>query len=183
LTDILTELLREGEPVSVPELPQGQKRPLSTYQASTMGQGGSSSSLNNLHQQHQHHTPPTPPPVWEWNNRPNPNPSYPIMPNNNVNMANGYLPNLDPAGLDLSGINSNANGNINSNTNMNGNGNGNGGPVMDSFFDHGLFGGLTPTVGMGQGMDGTHGNGNEDDLWTQLFGTFPYVHPSSSRQS
>lgn len=92
-----------------------------------------------------------------------------MIPNHNVNMANGYLQNLDPAGLDLSGLNSNPN----PNANVNGNGNmiGNGGPVMDSFFDHGLFGGLTPTVGMG--LDGTNGSGNEDDLWTQLFGTFP----------
>jgi hypothetical protein len=167
--------LREGEPVSVQELPQGQKRPLSTYQASALGQGrdicGSSSSLNHLHQQHQHHTPPTPPPVWEWNNQPNPNPnpSYPMMPNQNVNMANGYLNNnnIDQSAFDLSGLSSNPppNGNVN------GNMNGNGGPAMDSFFDHGLFGGLTPTVGMG--LDGTNGNGNEDDLWTQLFGTFP----------
>jgi hypothetical protein len=44
-------------------------------------------------------------------------------------------------------------------------GNGNGGTGMDSYFDHGLFGGLTPTIG----MEG----GGEDDLWTQLFGTFP----------
>jgi hypothetical protein len=175
LTDILTELLREGEPVSVQELPQGQKRPLSTYQASALGQGRDicGSSLNDLHQPHQHHTPPTPPPVWEWNNQPNPNPnpSYPMMPNQNINMANGYLNNnnIDQSAFDLSGLNSNPNQNQNVNGNINGNGNG--GPVMDSFFDHGLFGGLTPTVGMG--LDGTNGNGNEDDLWTQLFGTFP----------
>ena len=94
-----------------------------------------------------------------------------MMPNHNVNMQNGYLQNLDPAALNLSGLGSNTNGNMNPNTNMNANGNG--GPMMDSFFDHGLFGGLTPTVGMSMGMDGTNGNGNEDDLWTQLFGTFP----------
>jgi hypothetical protein len=179
--------LREGEPVSVQELPQGQKRPLSTYQSSTIGQGrdicgsSSSSSLNHLQQQHQTHTPPTPPPVWEWNQHPpnvNPNPNYPIIPNHNVNMANGYLHNLDPTALDLSGLGSNSNPNPNVNGNSNSNMNGNGGPAMDSFFDHGLFGGLTPTVGMG--LDGSNGNGNEDDLWTQLFGTFPYVHPFPS---
>jgi hypothetical protein len=41
------------------------------------------------------------------------------------------------------------------------------GSGMESFFDNGMFGGLTPTLGIG--MDGS----NEDDMWTQLFGTFP----------
>ena len=193
LTDMLTELLREGEPVSVQALPQGQKRPLSTYQAATQATGhgrdigGSMNSLHSNTNPNQHrHTPPTPPPVWEWDQHP-PNPTYPIIPNHNdpnaISNSNGYLPNMNQAGLVHSVIDSNSNNNPNTNTNMNGNinvhgignanvnGNGNGGAAMDSFFDHGLFGGLTTTLGMG--MDGTNGNGNEDDLWTQLFGTFP----------
>ena len=83
-------------------------------------------------------------------------------------MMNGpyNLPNLGDGNLNLDFSSS---GNINNNLqgNVNGNGHANG-LGSDSFFDNALFGGLTPTLGL-NGMDGT----NEDDLWTQLFGTFP----------
>jgi hypothetical protein len=53
---------------------------------------------------------------------------------------------------------------------------------MDSFFDNAVFGvmpnlgglgdGGNAGMGMGMGMGNT-GNGGEEDLWQQLFGTYP----------
>jgi hypothetical protein len=79
-------------------------------------------------------------------------------PYNLPNLGEGNL-NLDFSSSNLPNGNGNVNGNSNGNTNT---------LSSDSFFDNALFGGLTPTIGL-NGMDGT----NEDDLWTQLFGTFP----------
>jgi hypothetical protein len=104
---------------------------------------------------------PTPPPMWEWNN----NNAPIIQPTNSIFSPNS-IPNI--SGLDAQGtMNTNTD---TTNINMNGIGNGNGAMAMDSFFDHALFGGLTPTLGFGAT---TNESGNEDDIWTQLFGTFP----------
>lgn len=184
LTDMLVELLREKEPVSKQELPQGQKRPLSMY--SQGGSIGTTNSTSDTSLNTQYHTPPTPAAPWEWGqpqhqqqnqnhnqnfaqNQVNPNMNYlPSITNNNMMNGPYNLPNLGDGNLNLDfsssgNINNNLQGNVNGNGHANANGLG-----SDSFFDNALFGGLTPTLGL-NGMDGT----NEDDLWTQLFGTFP----------
>jgi hypothetical protein len=169
LTDMLVELLREGEPVQIPEMPQGQKRPLSSFahgQAATTASAAATSLSSNTGSSTQHRTPPTPPLIWNWNQT---NPTYPVVTTAPIAQpgqvpGQGYLPNFDPnlnVNLNNNGLNVNGNS-LNPNLNTNGMGSG-----LESFFDNGMFGGLTPTLGIG--MDGS----NEDDMWTQLFGTFP----------
>jgi hypothetical protein len=176
LTDMLVELLREKEPVSKQELPQGQKRTLSIYNQGAFGGNsiGTTGSTSGSSLNTQYQTPSTPPMPWQWGQQPtnlnhdqnhNSNPNYSLqMPNQNIMNAPYNLPNLGEGNLNLdfsssNHANGNGNGNVHGNTNTLSN---------DSFFDNALFGGLTPTIGL-NGMDGT----NEDDLWTQLFGTFP----------
>jgi hypothetical protein len=178
LTDMLVELLREGEPPKILHLPQGHKRPLSYSSPSTNVNGngvdnpmsGHAQGHGNGHGLGNHDIcgqmpgqarVPTPPPMWEWNN----NNAPIIQPTNSIFSPNS-IPNI--SGLDAQGtMNTNTD---TTNINMNGIGNGNGAMAMDSFFDHALFGGLTPTLGFGAT---TNESGNEDDIWTQLFGTFP----------
>jgi hypothetical protein len=185
MTDMLVELLREGEPPTFPERPQGHKRPLSYSSSSVYGPGSANvdstsrwvSPSNSSHNHNRNHNQShneilcgqipgqgqvtTPPPPWEWNNN---NASIPSFQNTNTNnMFSVPNANVNMGGTAVPDFNADTLSNASANGAM----------AMDSFFDQALFGGLTPTLGLGSTtVDGTNGT-SEDDLWTQLFGTFP----------
>lgn len=144
----------------------------------------------NLSRPTQAQAPSTPPFLWGWNsntstgsNGGGTGPIFPGMappPNSNLNTNTNNFNNPVPHSL-ANGDNGNANGDA-------------GIMAMDSFFDNAVFGvpslplgdtsggsyGSGYGMGMGMGM-GNGGNGvGEEDLWQQLFGTYPYVPPLSS---